>query len=156
MDIVHFSNLENCFIIDAVDKTFARNGAFCVMMIWIAHHVATVIELISVLIISWGVLWALGSLARMAFEKLHGDFDVSYSWLRLRRTFGEYLLLGLQFLVAADIILTICNPDPMTVGLLAAIVLIRVILSVSLGKEIRELQEREMDAHHTKHGPECN
>ena len=44
-------------------------------------------------------------------------------WLRLRRTFGEIMLLGLQFLVAADIILTICNPDLQTVSVLAAIVI---------------------------------
>ena len=72
-------------------------------------------------------------------------------WLRLRRTFGEIMLLGLQFLVAADIILTICNPDLQTVSVLAAIVIIRVVLSVSLGKEIHGLEVRDADA--KRHAP---
>ena len=77
--------------------------------------------------------------------------DLTYRWLKLRRSFGEIMLLGLQFLVAADIILTICNPDVKTIGLLAAIVIIRVVLSVSLAKEIEGLEVRDDNA--KKHWP---
>lgn len=121
------------------------------MLITSAHAVATVIELISVAVIAWGVLLALWRIIALAFHKYVEDMDLTYHWLKLRRSFNEIMLLGLQFLVAADIILTICRPDVMTLGILAAIVLIRVVLSVSLAKEISELEERDEYAH--KHWP---
>ena len=105
----------------------------------IARWVATVIEFISIFIIAWGVLLALYRIVALALENYRVD------------VFGEIMLLGLQFLVAADIILTICNPDLQTVSVLAAIVIIRVVLSVSLGKEIHGLEERDADA--KRHAP---
>ncbi|MDY4033481.1 MAG: DUF1622 domain-containing protein [Pyramidobacter sp.] len=117
----------------------------------IARWVATVIEFISIFIIAWGVLLALYRIVALALENYRVDVDMRGGWLRLRRTFGEIMLLGLQFLVAADIILTICNPDLQTVSVLAAIVIIRVVLSVSLGKEIHGLEERDADA--KRHAP---
>ena len=107
------------------------NGGMSVV-IEIAHYTATIIELISIAIITWGVLLSLWRIVGLCFRKYLEDMDLSYHWLKLRRSFGEIMLLGLQFLVAADIILTICNPDVKTIGLLAAIVVIRVVLSVSL------------------------
>ena len=109
------------------------------------------IEFISIFIIAWGVLLALYRIVALALENYRVDVDMRGGWLRLRRTFGEIMLLGLQFLVAADIILTICNPDLQTVSVLAAIVIIRVVLSVSLGKEIHGLEERDADA--KRHAP---
>lgn len=121
------------------------------MTVRLAHATAVVIEFISIGIIAWGVALALFRIAKMTIEKIREDIDLSYSWLRMRRTFGEIMLLGLQFLVAADIILTICNPDIHMVGLLAAIVVIRVVLSVSLSKEIDGLEIRDEEA--KKHHP---
>jgi uncharacterized membrane protein len=55
----------------------------------------------------------------------------------LRETFGAVLLLGLEILVAADLITTVAvAPTPRTVALLGLIVLIRTFLSVSLEVEI--------------------
>ncbi len=122
------------------------NGGMSVV-IEIAHYTATIIELISIAIITWGVLLSLWRIVGLCFRKYLEDMDLSYHWLKLRRSFGEIMLLGLQFLVAADIILTICNPDVKTIGLLAAIVVIRVVLSVSLAKEIDGLEIRDDNAH---------
>ena len=116
------------------------------MIIELAQKAAAVIELTSIAIIAWGVLWSVIRLVLMGIEKLREDLDLSYSWLRLRRTFGEIMLLGLQFLVAADIVLTICHPDVRTISLLAAIVIIRVVLSLSLGHEISGLEKRDLKA----------
>ena len=121
------------------------------MVIKIAHYTATVIELISVAIITWGVLLSLWRVGELVFRRYRADMDLTYGWLKMRRSFGEIMLLGLQFLVAADIILTICNPDVKTIGLLAAIVVIRVVLSVSLAKEIDGLEVR--DDHARRHMP---
>lgn len=54
-----------------------------------------------------------------------------------RRQLGNSILLGLEFLVAADIIRTVAvKPDFRTVGVLAGIVLIRTFLSYSLQLEV--------------------
>ncbi len=121
------------------------------MIAAIVHYTALYIELISVIIIAWGVfisLWRIIELGRLKYVE---DMDLTYHWLKMRRSFGEIMLLGLQFLVAADIILTICNPDKQTIGLLAAVVVIRVVLSLSLAKEIEGLEVRDDHAH--KHWP---
>ena len=55
----------------------------------------------------------------------------------LRETFGAVLLLGLEILVAADLITTVAvSPTPRNVAVLGLIVLIRTFLSVSLQVEI--------------------
>ncbi|SIR64890.1 Protein of unknown function [Microbacterium sp. RURRCA19A] len=56
---------------------------------------------------------------------------------RFRRFLGRSILLGLELLVAADIIRTVAvTPTLASVGVLAAIVLIRTFLSWSLELEI--------------------
>jgi uncharacterized membrane protein len=54
-----------------------------------------------------------------------------------RRQLGRSILLGLEFLVAADIIRTVAiTPTPQSVAVLAGIVLIRTFLSFSLQVEM--------------------
>ena len=54
-----------------------------------------------------------------------------------RQQLGASILLGLEFLVAADIIRTVAvTPEPKTVAVLAGIVLIRTFLSYSLELEV--------------------
>lgn len=52
------------------------------------------------------------------------------------------LVLGLEFIVASDLITTIIMPDYRTVGLVAIIVLIRTVLSYSLNKELMMLSKK--------------
>jgi len=56
----------------------------------------------------------------------------------LRHQFGSYLLLGLEFLIAADIIHTIVTPDMQGLIVLGAIVIIRTITGYFLNKELKE------------------
>lgn len=63
--------------------------------------------------------------------------NLAAAYVDLRSNVGRAILLGLELLVAADIIATITAPQtPESVGLLAAIVLIRTFLSFSLETEI--------------------
>ena len=56
---------------------------------------------------------------------------------RLRANLGRAILLGLEFLVGADIVATVTSPLTWeSVGLLGLIVLIRTLLSFSLETEI--------------------
>jgi uncharacterized membrane protein len=59
------------------------------------------------------------------------------AYRRVRRTLGRAILLGLEFLVAGDIIRTVASTPTFTsVGVLAIVVLIRSFLSFSLELEI--------------------
>jgi uncharacterized membrane protein len=59
------------------------------------------------------------------------------TYQRLRRQLGRTILLGLEFLVAGDIVRTVATePTPTSIGVLAGIVLIRTFLSISLEVEI--------------------
>jgi uncharacterized membrane protein len=82
------------------------------------------------------VLGLAAALVRAGLALLGGQgADVSY---RIVRTvFGRSILLGLEFLVAADIIRTVAvQPSLQNVAVLGLIVLIRTFLSFSLEVEI--------------------
>lgn len=53
------------------------------------------------------------------------------------------IILGLEFIIAADVIQTTTTPDYYAVGILAAIALIRAFLNYSLSKDLTELSQRE-------------
>ncbi len=59
----------------------------------------------------------------------------------IRLNLGRTLILGLEFIVAADLIGTTTAPDYYTVGILAIIVVIRTVLSFTLNKELMSLSK---------------
>lgn len=61
----------------------------------------------------------------------------------IRLDLGRTLILGLEFIVAADLIGTTTTPDYYAVGLLAIIVLIRTVLSFSLNRELMALSKEQ-------------
>jgi uncharacterized membrane protein len=91
------------------------------------------IELIGVAIIAAGAVVTLGQfLVRIA-----GRQDMLDAFHRLRANFGRAILLGLEFLIAADIINTITvEMSVESVASLAVIILLRTILSFTLEMEI--------------------
>ena len=99
----------------------------------IAHHVAKAIELVGIAIIALGALVNLALFARSALI----GAERSEALANLRSNFGRSILLGLEFLIAADIINTVAvRPTLQSVIVLGAIVLIRTFLSFSLELEI--------------------
>jgi uncharacterized membrane protein len=98
-----------------------------------AHTVAKVIELIGIAIIAAGAFGTLGLFGiRIARRE---DREIAIA--DFRSSFGRAILLGLEFLVAADIINTVAvTPTLMSVLVLAGIVAIRTALSFSLEVEI--------------------
>ena len=56
---------------------------------------------------------------------------------QLRHLLGYYLLLGLEFLIAADIIDTLLKPTPQDLLVLGAIIVIRTVISYSLNAELK-------------------
>jgi uncharacterized membrane protein len=99
----------------------------------IAHLVAKVVELSGIAIIAAG---AFGTLIIFLVALLKGA-DRDKAVANFRSSLGRAILLGLEFLVAADIINTVAvTPTLLSVAVLAGIVIIRTFLSFSLEVEI--------------------
>ena len=99
---------------------------------------ATVISVVSLMIVTYR---ALDSLISYMGNELN-LFNVQYSTVnirRLRAELGTYLLLGLELLIASDILKTVLEPSLDELAILGGIVVLRTILSVFLNKEIKEL-----------------
>jgi uncharacterized membrane protein len=96
-------------------------------------YAAQAFEGLGALILTIGLLWS-AVLAVLAWRR-SGSLQQAYT--ALRRTFGATLLLGLEILVAADLIRTVAvAPTLDNVLVLGMIVLIRTFLSFSLEIEI--------------------
>jgi len=104
----------------------------------ITHYLIVAIGFIGVLIIVWGVVKALIGFFLMEYNHLKKGSDECSEIGVLRRNLGSYLLLGLEFLIAADIVYTILEPNMDEVLVLALIVAIRTVLTYSLDKEVSE------------------
>ena len=68
-----------------------------------------------------------------------------YSSTQIRLHLGQYLALGLEFQLGADILGTAVSPTIEEVGLLAAIATIRTLLNYFLSKEL-ERERKEVEA----------
>lgn len=83
------------------------------------------------------VLGAIFVLVRYAIDTARHGSDSDSSYGCLRRRLGRVILLGLEFLVAADIVATVLiDPSLISVTTLGIIVLIRTFLSWSLEVEL--------------------
>lgn len=97
----------------------------------IIEAVGEAVDVLGVVAIVVGVLYAIADAA------LRGLRRISPVYTRFRRVLGRAILLGLELLVAADIIKTVAvTPTLDSVAVLAVIVLIRTFLSWSLELEI--------------------
>jgi uncharacterized membrane protein len=103
------------------------------------HQASFGIGLMGVLVIVLGVLCGLVRFVRSEVASARGTL-VEEQRKRLRHVLGYYLLLGLEFLIAADIIDTLMKPGVQDVMALGAIVLIRTIISYSLNAELKSEQ----------------
>jgi uncharacterized membrane protein len=91
------------------------------------------VEAVGVGVIVLGVLVSVGALAR----SLVPTGDAPTANMEARRRVGQAILLGLEVLVAGDIIRTVgVDPSFRSVGILAVIVAIRTFLSFTIGAEV--------------------
>jgi uncharacterized membrane protein len=97
----------------------------------VVETVGKVLDGVGVAIIAVGAVLAVGMALGRLLRKSVDTYRI------LREQLGRSILLGLEFLVAADIIRTVAvTPDAQSVAVLAGIVLIRTFLSFSLELEI--------------------
>src|SRR5215470_15524724 len=98
----------------------------------VMEHVAQGFEAFGVAVLVLGMAWSV----IVAYRTWRGAGG-RRGYKALRETFGGVLLLGLEILVAADLIRTVAvSPTLQNVAVLGSIVLIRTFLSFSLQIEI--------------------
>lgn len=102
-----------------------------------ASELKLVAEISSVIIIGLGITVALYMVLRAIISK-----NKITRYLRLRVSFGRFLVVALEFQLAADIIGTAVSPSWEQLAKLGAIALIRTFLSYFLNREI-ETEEKE-------------
>lgn len=90
---------------------------------------------LGVAIIVWGVVLTVYRLLKLEFSRLKHK-TVYRERESVRHKFASYLLLALEFLIAADIIATVIHPTFEEIAILASIVVIRTAISYFLEKEI--------------------
>jgi uncharacterized membrane protein len=97
------------------------------------EHVAQAFEVIGAAVLLVGLFVSV-ALGVRAFRR---DKDGARAYQVLRQSFGGVILLGLEILVAADLVRTVAvQPTMQSVLVLGVIVLIRTVLSFSLETEI--------------------
>jgi uncharacterized membrane protein len=100
----------------------------------IASYIALVIEAGAVLVVAFGALQALfgvvASIARRAADEMQGR----EIWIR----FATWILLALEFALAADLVRTAVAPTWDDIAKLAVIATIRTMLNYFLAKDIAE------------------
>jgi uncharacterized membrane protein len=121
-----------------------------VSLVEVIEGIGSAIDAIGVAVIAGGGLLALA----MTFGK--GRRDGGGAYVFFRQQLGRAILLGLEFLVAADIIRTVAvTPTGESVLVLGGIVLIRTFLSFSLELEMTGAwpwQQRSVAASDKSHG----
>lgn len=99
----------------------------------LAAWCAALIETIGIATITLFALYALLNAAVRMFKTESGEAVFQ----ELRQTLGRGILLGLEFLIASDIIYTVAvELTFQTIGVLAIVVLIRTFLSLTLEVEM--------------------
>ena len=109
-----------------MEETFVRIG----------HIASLLVELAAVLIVFFG---AIDSFARLLWivaspGTTHGERKA------LWRRFGVWLLLGLEFELAADIIASVISPTWQEIGQLGAIAVVRTFLNYFLEKDLEHAE----------------
>lgn len=111
-------------------------------MDWQTVHMVLVffqhcVSVIGILIILSGVFFALARYFHFVYNGHPIEKGSRINDIRLH--LGRTLILGLEFIVAADLIGSTTTPDYYSVGLLAIIVMIRTLLSYSINRELMTL-----------------
>jgi len=110
------------------------------------HHLGAGISVVGVLVIVYGVAIGLMRFVRSEYHALRGT-KVDVERRHLRHLLGYYLLLGLEFLIAADIIETLMKPTVNGLNdliILGSTIVVRTVISWSLNAELKAVQDEKV------------
>ena len=105
----------------------------------IAGLIATAIEVVMVLVIVIGSARATAAIAGRLVRREALAPAVHVIWLH----YAAWILLALEFALAADIIRTVVGPNWDEIGQLGAIAAIRISLGYFLGRDIEEIEHSD-------------
>ncbi|MBU0732295.1 DUF1622 domain-containing protein [Patescibacteria group bacterium] len=103
--------------------------------------ITLIIKIIGGAVILFGMIESSYHFIKKLSHKLHKYNVRELDEIRLE--FGRYILLGLEFFIAADVFQTIFLPSWSELGQLALIVAIRTVLSYFLNYEFKIIEERK-------------
>jgi uncharacterized membrane protein len=105
----------------------------------ISRTTSLLVEMAAVIVVSYGAVEAFVKLIWIVVtpSATHGERKA------LWRRFGVWLLLGLEFELAADIIGSVISPTWKDIGELGAIAVIRTFLNYFLEKDLEETEANE-------------
>ncbi|MQA33189.1 DUF1622 domain-containing protein [Modestobacter roseus] len=106
-----------------------------------------IVEACAALVIIVGALWAFGRFVWVAVRQRDDR-----SFVSVRLTLGRFLLLGLEFQLASDVLRTAVAPSFEELGKLAIVATIRTALNWFLGKEIAEERQQVAERHEESDG----
>jgi len=101
----------------------------------IINNTSFTLNIIGALITIWGILLSLAGFLKKEFTNREDTIRLNET---IRVNMGSYLVLGLEFFIAGDIIKTIITPTWESLGMLGAIVVIRTILTYFLTKDLKK------------------
>ena len=107
----------------------------------IANRIALGVELAAALMIAYGAIEALVGLLKP--RRPTGPTKPFHKRRQVFLRFGVWLLLALEFELAADIVRSAISPTWSDIGQLGAIAAIRTVLNYFLERDIREFAESE-------------
>jgi len=99
--------------------------------------ISFLITIVGAVIITWGVLSVIVEFLLSEYNLLTKKEVAEKSEGYLRHKLGKYILLGLEFMVAGDIIHTALRPSKEELIILGSIVAIRTVISYFLNKELK-------------------
>jgi uncharacterized membrane protein len=105
----------------------------------LANAAATLIEAGAVLVVVYASVEAFIRVVGLIVTRAAGSGGRKAIW----RRYGVWLLLGLEFELAADIVRSVVSPTWKDLGELGAIAVIRTFLNYFLGKDLENVEKRE-------------
>ena len=103
----------------------------------ITEHAVAIINMMALLMIAFGTIEAFIAGLRAMFNSSRTGHELRHGYMR----FARWLVAGLTFQLAADIIETAITPGWEDIGRLAAIAVIRTFLSYFLERDMKEIAE---------------
>lgn len=108
-------------------------------LVYATDKAVILIDAMALVIIVIGTVEAFVSGLRLLFNPVATNHDRRDVWLR----YARWLVAGLTFQLAADIVETSIAPDWDDIGRLAAIAVVRTLLNFFLERDLEEVRERQ-------------
>jgi len=99
------------------------------------------ISLVGVIVVVWGVVEAITRFFALKLQRGFSHARIVATTARIREHLGSHLLLALDLFIGADIIKSVVTPGWENIAMLGAIVLIRIVLSYFLEREMERTHQ---------------